>query len=528
MREIAAGMQDALEAILRAESCPPILVFGDLFLERLIFGDVEQVCPDAPVPVVRITGEECQIGGAGRVAACARAFGAKATVLAAIGSDDESAVARRIMDELELDTRPLVTSPDWPTAVRTRVIGGTPGGNFQTLLRLDRQSGTLLPAAKAEELIRRCERLIPESPLVLITDEQLGVCGEQTISRVVSQAAQHGSQVIVKPAQTPDWRRYAGANAIAVEFADLCRIFGRNLASVQETLQAAQELVKRFCIDQMFIAWSTGATAWTDAQGRSEYLRRPSDRSKPSCNTADLALASLGYALALGAEWPMALQLMQISIRAAADCSGPHRITRERLLELLRSKGMRAGRKTISLAELQDRLVRFRQAGKQVVLTWGSFDSIDAREIAYLQRARGLGDCLVVALCGAASPGQPAGQSPPVKRLSERAQVLSALEYVDYVFYFDRYSLSNMAEAIRPDILARWPHAQEIEEMAAIMEQFWARGLGTQIVDLSAAETSENRKVPSPLQASQWQPSSAERNGDEFELAVILPFPRAA
>ncbi|MFQ5735494.1 MAG: D-glycero-beta-D-manno-heptose 1-phosphate adenylyltransferase [Thermodesulfobacteriota bacterium] len=112
-------------------------------------------------------------------------------------------------------------------------------------------------------------------------------------------------------------------------------------------------------------------------------------------------------------------------------------------------------KKVLSLKRLLGELEKLRREGRKVVFTNGCFDIIHAGHVRYLKKARSLGDVLVVGLNSDASVRGIKGETRPIVPQRERAEVLSALEAVDYVVVFNDATPERLIEAIRPDVLAK-------------------------------------------------------------------------
>ncbi len=111
--------------------------------------------------------------------------------------------------------------------------------------------------------------------------------------------------------------------------------------------------------------------------------------------------------------------------------------------------------KVISLKKLLAEVERLRKKGRRVVFTNGCFDIIHAGHARYLKKARSMGDALIVGLNSDSSVRGIKGDKRPIVPQKERAEVLSALEAVDYVVIFNDPTPEKLIEAIRPDVLAK-------------------------------------------------------------------------
>src|SRR5690242_14654121 len=116
-----------------------VVVAGEVILDRYVWGDVERISPEAPIPVLRAHRREEKPGNAGFVMANLRALGARPSALSVIGADRNGRMLREMLRDLGIDTRGLVVDPDRPTTVKERMLGSVQSANraTQQLLRVD-------------------------------------------------------------------------------------------------------------------------------------------------------------------------------------------------------------------------------------------------------------------------------------------------------------------------------------------------------------------------------------------------------
>src|SRR5436190_1645128 len=130
---------DALRDVVGRFAGRRILVFGDLMLDRYLWGRVDRISPEAPVPVVEVERETMALGGAGNVAANLRSLGAEPVLVSVVGADDD---ATRLLEELTqrgVAIGGVVRDPSRPTTVKTRIIA-----HAQQVVRADREARTEL------------------------------------------------------------------------------------------------------------------------------------------------------------------------------------------------------------------------------------------------------------------------------------------------------------------------------------------------------------------------------------------------
>ncbi len=173
-----------------------VLVVGDVMVDAYLWGRVDRISPEAPVPVVQVTHRSARLGGAANVALNARALGATAIVASVIGHDDNATQLERLFAEQGLRSDALVRSPLRRTTVKTRIISG-----HQHVVRVDEEQEDDLAAADEEALLERIARVLREDRpgVMVLEDYNKGVLTERTIAAAVALAHEHGVPVAVDP-----------------------------------------------------------------------------------------------------------------------------------------------------------------------------------------------------------------------------------------------------------------------------------------------------------------------------------------
>ncbi len=232
-----------------------VLVVGDAMLDRYWFGAVDRISPEAPVPVVRFSREEECLGGAGNVAVNVRALGARTTLLTVVGDDEP---ARKIRALLERDgiTTLLGSDPQLFTIVKLRVIGRS-----QQLIRVDFENQPdheILSAMLAD-----FERALPDQDALLFSDYGKG--GLTHIPRMIELARQAGRPVLVDP-KGSSWQRYAGADVITPNRAELAQVIGP-WSSETQLRERAQALRTELGLQALLLTRSEEGMTIFDAAG---------------------------------------------------------------------------------------------------------------------------------------------------------------------------------------------------------------------------------------------------------------------
>lgn len=184
----------SLQQIFDSFNQLPVLVIGDVMLDAYIWGNVERVSPEAPVPIVNVKQRDYRLGGAANVALNLKSLGAEPVLCALVGDDEAGA---KFFDRLKfrnIAAEGIIVSKHRPTTVKTRVIA-----SHQHVVRVDDESDRPANAEEEAQLLTMIDKLLPRCKAVIFEDYDKGVINERIIAHVVAQADQLGIPSIVDP-----------------------------------------------------------------------------------------------------------------------------------------------------------------------------------------------------------------------------------------------------------------------------------------------------------------------------------------
>lgn len=189
-------MKAAIDTFLERASGSIALVVGDVMLDAYLWGRVERISPEAPVPVVQVTERSARLGGAANVALNLKALGAEPVVVSVCGEDDAAATLLHRMEVQGLRSDGLLRSPLRRTTVKTRVISG-----HQHIVRVDEEQEDELAPADEERLLLQVRRVLEQDRpvVVVLEDYDKGVLTERVIAGIVQAAHEAGVPVVVDP-----------------------------------------------------------------------------------------------------------------------------------------------------------------------------------------------------------------------------------------------------------------------------------------------------------------------------------------
>jgi len=219
------------------------LVIGDLMVDSYVFGKVDRISPEAPVPIIHVKSTESRLGGAANVALNLAALGVKPILAGVIGADTEGRQFARLLKKHNLEEKGVVTSVNRVTTVKTRIVG-----NNMQMLRIDEENTETLDKADKEKFLSLLSRLIlNDSPhVVIFEDYDKGVVDEDVIAHVVKTCKGRKIPVCVDPKK----RNFLAYEKVTLfkpnlkELREGLKLDG-NLAEEEELLHAVKKLEKK-------------------------------------------------------------------------------------------------------------------------------------------------------------------------------------------------------------------------------------------------------------------------------------------
>jgi D-beta-D-heptose 7-phosphate kinase/D-beta-D-heptose 1-phosphate adenosyltransferase len=441
-------------SLLERDLQPRILLLGDVMLDRYLFGDVERISPEAPIPVLRISKREHRLGGAGSVAAMATALGARVVLAAVVGRDAEGDLVLSLLEEAGIDTRFVLAAADRCTTVKERLLGRAQQRYPHQMMRVDQESDRPIEAGCAETLLAGFAQCIGEVDLVLVSDYDKGVCKGEMIARVAAMARAAGVPVLADPVKNADYHRYAGCTCITPNRVEAAGAAAMAIRQPQDGLDAARRLLD-FGVDAAIVTLDRDGMAWADRSGAARLVAARPRQVCDVTGAGDMVLATLGYALAAGADVPTAMELANTAAGLEVERLGVVPVTRGEILAELGRNHHAGTNKIVPIDRIEAHLRRVRQAGQRIVMTNGCFDLLHPGHVASLHAARQYGDYLLVGLNSDRSVGDLKGPGRPIVNEEGRAAMLAALECVDCVVVFDEASVAGLVERVLPDVLVK-------------------------------------------------------------------------
>ena len=192
-----------LQRILDRASSKRIIVIGDLMLDEFVWGKVGRISPEAPVPIVEVTGESFYPGGAANVARNLRGFVDHVAVIGLLGKDRSARQLRGLLIEQKIDVSDAIESETFRTIVKTRIIA-----RHQQVVRVDREQASEPSPGQIKQVIAAVRKNLPQTDAIIFEDYGKGFLMTEMVSQIARDARQKGKLVAAdpNPRHSVDWR----------------------------------------------------------------------------------------------------------------------------------------------------------------------------------------------------------------------------------------------------------------------------------------------------------------------------------
>jgi len=447
-------MHDLIE-LLEGFGSPRVVLVGDYMLDRYVYGDVERISPEAPVPVLKVVRSECRTGAAGNVARAIVALGGRVTCVGAIGQDPAGDQLSELLRSAGAETSSLMRLGDRPTTVKTRYVGLAQHKNPHQILRVDEERTDELSDEARRSIKAAVKSRLSEKPIIAFQDHDKGLLDESNAPGIIAEARKAGCVVVVDPAVIDDYRRYRGATLLTPNRYEASLAAGTPITDDASLENAARRILLSADADAVAVTLDMEGIFLLQRDSPGRRLSSRPREAYDGTGAGDEVLAAMAVALGAGCDFAQAAALANEAGGLEVERFGVVPVTRREIInEIRRTLGLR-GSKLMERAALADELARRRAGGERVVFTNGCFDLLHMGHVRYLRAARELGSCLVVAVNSGRSVRELKGAGRPVIGQDERAEMLASLECVDYVTIFDEDTPIPLIELLRPELLVK-------------------------------------------------------------------------
>lgn len=286
------------EITAKFETLAPIVVVGDVGIDKYTFGEVKRISPEAPVPVLEVTKEWLKLGLAANISHNLTTLGVKSTLCGVVGEDNNANLFDNLLEDEHLNTWGIVRSKTRPTIFKERVTTNT-----QQICRIDYESSDPIDAETEQKLLLRIDEFVKNHEALIIEDYAKGTLTKSLIASLITKFKASGKLVAVDPGRSTPPLYYKGATLLKPnlnEAKSMVLSLGYNEKSLPNM---AKILVEKLDLQMLVITLGAEGMALLDVNNQPELKIIPTVANEvfDVSGAGDTAISVLTSALLAGA-----------------------------------------------------------------------------------------------------------------------------------------------------------------------------------------------------------------------------------
>ncbi len=462
-----------------------VLCIGDLMLDRFVYGSVERISPEAPIPVIRVQREATTMGGGGNVVRNVVALGGHVDIIGVIGQDQAGYDLSNLIANTPEVVSYILTDHTRPTTVKTRYVSGG-----QQLLRADQEIALPISPAMEEQAIQRVKGSVSGCDAIIISDYAKGVLTPTVVQTIIKLAREHNKPLLIDP-KGKDFSRYKGAYMLTPNRKELTEATGLQIKTVDDAEKASRILIEKYDFDGILAKLSGDGVCLVMKDESAQHFRAEAKEVYDVSGAGDTVVATMALALAGGLSLSDAAVLSNLAGSVVVGKVGTATVSQEDLTKaMLTDTTSQSEKKVLATEDIVELSERWRRQGLKVGFTNGVFDLLHAGHLFSIRQARSVCDRLIVGINSDSSTLRQKNKTPPTYDEGSRALLLAALTDIDAVVVFDEDTPVNLIKAIHPNVLIKGGNYSEEEVIGSDVVKSWGGEVVlTKILDGHAARS---------------------------------------
>lgn len=430
-----------------------ILVVGDIMLDRYLWGDVNRISPEAPVPVFHIRKRSEVLGGAGNVVSNLSGLGCSVSVIGSRGADEAGAQLNQMLENGRIRNL-TIENGDQPTITKTRIVS-----NSQQLIRLDDEEIKPLDERLSSKALQQIRDVSNDLDAIILSDYGKGLLRTRGLSQeIIALARSRDIPVFVDP-KGKDWERYHGATCVTPNTKELELLHSAKFSDNECLTSAMKATFEAYGLGWLLVTRGALGMCLMNREGQPIHISAQARQVFDVSGAGDTVISTLAAGVAAGFDFADAARLANLAAGIVVGKLGTQPINLIELKASLHEGGaVLSGNfisKVASRGAASVQVAAWKASGQKVVFTNGCFDLLHPGHIQLLNRAKELGHRLVVGLNADVSVTRLKGPTRPILKEHDRASILGSLDCVDLVVIFEEDTPENLIRTLEPDVLVK-------------------------------------------------------------------------
>lgn len=321
-----------IDKILKNFQKAKILVIGDLILDEFIWGNVERISPEAPVPVVWVKSESFMPGGASNVANNISSLSGKVGMSGVIGDDHHGKLLTNELKRRNVDTAGLVIDANRPTSLKTRIIA-----HHQQVVRVDREKIDNIEDNLLEQILSFIRQKITDIDGLIIEDYGKGLITPRLLSEIIPLAKRHKKIITVDPKEN-HFSLYKHVTSLTPNTKEASVGSGIKIHNLDDVDKVGKKLLKDLESDSVLVTLGENGMRLFEKNGKITHIDTAAQEVFDVSGAGDTVIATFTLALCSGASMVEAAILANIAAGIVVGKVGVAVVTREEIQERLKIK----------------------------------------------------------------------------------------------------------------------------------------------------------------------------------------------
>lgn len=286
------------EVLAKFSSLAPVLVVGDIGVDKYTRGNVTRISPEAPVPVVEVFEQWNKLGLAANVSDNLQSMGIESTICGVIGTDTNGNTLEDLLEESKLSTWGIVRCEDRMTTFKERVVTGS-----QQICRIDYETTSNLSIETQTSLIHRATEFIEKHSAVILEDYGKGLFGKEFTAQMISLAREHGKFLAADPSRVTNPEFYKGVSLLKPNKVE-SEMMAHHLGYAEtDTAKIAEILVDKLELEKLIITLGGDGMAILDTKesGKLKLIPTVAREVFDVSGAGDTAISAIVASLSCGA-----------------------------------------------------------------------------------------------------------------------------------------------------------------------------------------------------------------------------------
>lgn len=421
-----------------------ILVVGDVILDKYVVGDVLRISPEAPVPVLKYLENRYVLGGAANLAANLIGGQQNVYLMSVIGMDTNGDRLLEMLTKFKINHQFLIRNQTKKTTLKTRFLAQS----NQQMLRVDEEDAQFITERQKNLFIEMFNNNCHLFDLVIISDYMNGVL-EYDFTQCLIKLCQKKSIPLFVDPKDQRLRKYENSTLLKPNIKDLKSLI--NSRDQTQRREVFLSLKKELHLQYLVVTLGSEGVAFLDQDDNFCQIATKAKAVYDVTGAGDTFLAYLAVGFVNGLQIVDSIKLANVAAGIQVGKIGTSVVYLEEISEILNNS---QSIKLKSLAEIK-KIIKSFAGKKKIIFTNGCFDLLHPGHISLFEKAKALGDILIVAINSDLSVKKIKGQNRPINSLEKRIKVLAGLTAIDYLVVFDDERPDRLIKEIEPDLLVK-------------------------------------------------------------------------